>query len=103
MKPLTETTCPHCALIFLANDHEIAPNQIQCPRCGNVYAIEYPPSFAKELGCGPLAIAAVVLFALATAAGGGGILGILLGIVLGLGIPAGIAYLAYCFFRWNND
>lgn len=101
-KPLTETICPACTHRFSANDNEVA-DIVRCPRCGHERRIDYPPAFEEKLGCGWLVVAAVVLFLLAKATGGGGIFGILLGVVLGLGIPAAIAAVAYHVMRASDE
>jgi len=101
-KPLTDTICAKCTLKYLCNDNEVAPDVVRCPRCGHEARIEYPPAYEEQMGCGPLTIAAVVFFVLATLTGGGGSFGILLGLVLGIGIPVGLAVMVYHLIRLGN-
>lgn len=101
-KPLADTVCSQCALKYCCNDHEFAPDLVRCPRCGHEARIQYPPAFEEQMGCVPLIIAAVVLFVLAKMTGGGGLFGVLLGLVLGVGLPFGLAVLAYHMIRASH-
>ena len=82
MQPPRNIICPACRGYIQVNDP--LPSQLRCPHCGTTLNSE--PNAAKSLGCLPAAVASVVLFILATATGGGGIFGILLGFALMSGI-----------------
>ena len=101
-RPMTESTCPNCGIVYSANQNEVRPNIGRCPYCGFEKEIHWPPAYEEELGCGPLIVAAVIFFILANATGGGGIFGALLAITLGLGIPFGIAAISYHIIRFLN-
>lgn len=102
-KPLVDIVCQKCTLKYSANDHEVRPDIVRCPRCGHEREIVWPPAYEEQMGCGPLIIAAVVLYFLATLTGGGGFFGSLLGIVLGVGIPFGLAVFSYHLIRFLNE
>ena len=82
-RPMTESTCPNCGVVYSANHNEVRPNVGRCPNCGFEKEIHWPLAYEEELGCGPLIVAAVVFFLLADATGGGGFFGALLAIVVG--------------------